>query len=606
MKLLTILKSISLRQWLEAALVAGLLLSMTWQLRAGIEADGTTFDEPIHLISGYITLTDHHMIIDPEHPPLAKMWGALPLLWLQPNIPSEAQSIAAEDSQLQSQTYYEANKWGWDLLFREGNNPYELLTAGRWMMALLAVVSAMVMWAWSRQLFGRVAGLITLALFSFDPTVLAHGHYINTDMAAVLFFVLSLASLWQLLQRRQARWLVVTGLAMGLGLLSKFSLLVLLGLVPLLMGAWLVYGRKDLAGIALDYPFSDKIGNLGRRLLPNWGQAGVILFGYVGGLMIVLGLAIGLVWLMYGLLWLLNPEQNTLWALAAGSPISFIWFFLPGMYAKGISVIGGDRSGYLLGMCYRGSRIEYFPTVTLFKMPLAGLILIWVGIIGSVAWLRESSKQLNPMNWPFSLWFLGLAIGVYYTFSMFAGVNIGVRHVLPAYSLLLILAGWVGASLWHGTFIGWRRAALGLRRGGRVLVIGLLGWLVWASWQASPHFLPYYNELSGEPRPLPWVANDSNTDWGEGGRALAAWAKERGIEEIAFNNFNGWNDAQFLGLKVVPARADNRDYRGYVAISRSSLIYNYCGMGNYSWRWLVEGQEPVAIVGGVINVYLVE
>src|SRR5690606_7297121 len=94
-------------------------------------------------------------------------------------------------------------------------------------------------------------------------------------------------------------------------------------------------------------------------------------------------LSIGLVWTAYLGMWLLNPQQNILWALA-GNYVSPFYAFLPGMYAKGISVIGGERNGYLLGMCYKGSRLEFFPILTLFKTPLPSLLL---GMAGPVTWL---------------------------------------------------------------------------------------------------------------------------------------------------------------------------------------------------------------------------
>ncbi|HZD27599.1 MAG TPA: hypothetical protein VE251_02760 [Xanthobacteraceae bacterium] len=39
-----------------------------------------TWDEPIHLGDGYVTLVRHDYRVDPEHPPLLRMWSALPLL----------------------------------------------------------------------------------------------------------------------------------------------------------------------------------------------------------------------------------------------------------------------------------------------------------------------------------------------------------------------------------------------------------------------------------------------------------------------------------------------------------------------------------------------
>jgi peptidoglycan/LPS O-acetylase OafA/YrhL len=41
-----------------------------------------TVDEPVHLLSGYANLKWADYRANPEHPPLAKMWAALPLVFM--------------------------------------------------------------------------------------------------------------------------------------------------------------------------------------------------------------------------------------------------------------------------------------------------------------------------------------------------------------------------------------------------------------------------------------------------------------------------------------------------------------------------------------------
>ena len=47
-----------------------------------------TNDELVHIPSGYQYLTTGNFSLNPEHPPLVKMWAAAPLLFLQPNVNS--------------------------------------------------------------------------------------------------------------------------------------------------------------------------------------------------------------------------------------------------------------------------------------------------------------------------------------------------------------------------------------------------------------------------------------------------------------------------------------------------------------------------------------
>ncbi|MBM3858680.1 MAG: hypothetical protein FJ395_03410, partial [Verrucomicrobia bacterium] len=41
--------------------------------------ESATWDEPQHLTAGYTALTKRDFRIDTEHPPLVRMWAALPL-----------------------------------------------------------------------------------------------------------------------------------------------------------------------------------------------------------------------------------------------------------------------------------------------------------------------------------------------------------------------------------------------------------------------------------------------------------------------------------------------------------------------------------------------
>ena len=68
------------REWRTWAIAAALLaLFVVLTLRASAEASAA-WDEPIHLTAGYAALASGDYRIDPSHPPLLRMWAALPLL----------------------------------------------------------------------------------------------------------------------------------------------------------------------------------------------------------------------------------------------------------------------------------------------------------------------------------------------------------------------------------------------------------------------------------------------------------------------------------------------------------------------------------------------
>src|SRR3982074_3420462 len=75
------------------ALGAGLLLVMAVNMFAAISHKGITNDEIVHIPAGYYHLVAGDFQLNNEHPPLIKMWAALPLLLIQPN---ESPPTAAE------------------------------------------------------------------------------------------------------------------------------------------------------------------------------------------------------------------------------------------------------------------------------------------------------------------------------------------------------------------------------------------------------------------------------------------------------------------------------------------------------------------------------
>src|SRR2546427_8894181 len=54
-----------------------------------------TSDEPIHLAAGYSYLQTRDFRMNPEHPPLAKLLAALPILALHPRFDTSKQSLKA-------------------------------------------------------------------------------------------------------------------------------------------------------------------------------------------------------------------------------------------------------------------------------------------------------------------------------------------------------------------------------------------------------------------------------------------------------------------------------------------------------------------------------
>ena len=99
-----------------------------------------------------------------------------------------------------------------------------------------------------------------------------------------------------------------------------------------------------------------------------------------------------------------------------------------------------------------------------------------------------------------------------------ASINIGVRHILPIYPLLAIIAG-VGACRF------WDSAKP--KYAGPVIILALLAWQLISSIRAHPDYLAYFNEFAG--RHPEKILIDSDLDWGQDLLRLSAALKQRHV-----------------------------------------------------------------------------
>ena len=144
--------------------------------------ENQTIDEGSHLSSGYTYITTGDFRLNPEHPPLIKELSALPLLLL----PIE--------SPLNHPSWDEQNQWefGRQFLYNNTVDADLILLLGRLPIMLLSLLLGVFIYKWTSKLWGRETGLIALLLYVFEPNILAHSRYVTTDLAATLFFFLTM------------------------------------------------------------------------------------------------------------------------------------------------------------------------------------------------------------------------------------------------------------------------------------------------------------------------------------------------------------------------------------------------------------------------------
>ncbi len=167
--------------------------------------------------------------------------------------------------------------------------------------------------------------------------------------------------------------------------------------------------------------------------------------------------------------------------------------------------------GYLLGHFGEHGWWYYYPVAIAVKTPLALLALIAAGVVACL-----ERRAYAP---------LAYAAGILLFASTLSNINLGIRHILPAYVGLCVAAGAGAAWLWSA----------GVPQ--RVLACGLLLWLIVASARSHPDYLAYFNELAGSHPEN--ILVDSDLDWGQDMKRLAARMQELGVKDLAFDPFNG-------------------------------------------------------------------
>jgi hypothetical protein len=514
--------------------------------------ESATFDETTHLPSGITYLERFDFRHNPEHPPLAKMWAALPV-WLSGRAHADYSSphwtgthVPPSDPQRSR-----ASQWlfGYELLngpigSARREDPRRLLLPARTAMLVLGLLLAVAAYRWSLAMWGRAGALVSLLLCCTCPTLLAHARLVTTDLPLALGFTVTLWSFWRYLERPGGARAATTGAATGVALLTKFSSLLLLPVLVILGIGWAGFHAKERT--------------------PR--KIGVVLSGLAGAF----GIAYVVLWAGYGFRYaaVTDPGYRLEWesmnpsGSAAANVLSWAKdaHALPEAYLFGLSYAGGGaerRLAFLNGEESVTGWWYYFPEAFLLKTPLAFLILIaWVGIAGL---LRRGGS--------FRGWYLAIPVLLYFLVSIVSPLNIGHRHLVPIYPLLYVGAGAIATLAVGGRL---RQAAAGVLVAGCVASFAL----------ATPRYLSYFNVLAGGPGGGWRYLVDSNIDWGQDLPRLRSWMDAHRVEKVHLAYF-GTADPAAYGIsfeKVVmihdfhPGKAATRPGKGDVLAVSVTLL----------------------------------
>ena len=446
-----------------------------------------TIDEPGHIACGLEWLDKGIYQWEPQHPPLARIATALgPYL-----LGARSQHSPNPDQNLE----------GLRILY--GGHQYEqTLAAARSGVLPFFWLACLVVYWWGRRYCGGAGALVAVFLFTFLPPVLAHAGLATTDMAVTAFMGAAfLAGLGWMAQPGTGR-AVLFGLAVAGGIISKFSFLAFFP-VSVFLALALSYGSRR--------PPAAEVVSYIRARLPTLAVAILV--------------ACLVTWAGYRFS-LGRPDASS---MVLPAPELF----------RGIQAVAQHNqeghSGYLLGHRSKTGFLLFFPVALAVKTPIPFMVLLGFGI----ALLLRKRIAVKGAWIP-----LAFAVGIL-AVGMSSRINIGLRHILPIY---------IGLSLVAAVAVLRLLALADERVWARIALLALAIWFAASSALSHPDYLPYFNELAGD-RPEN-ILVDSDLDWGQDMNRLGERLRRAGAEWVMFTQF---------------AQADLQKEHGFPLVLRSDV-----------------------------------
>ncbi len=482
----------------------------------------TTADEIAHLTAGQAYNTRADFRLHPENGNLPQRLAALPMTLGGVSLPA---------TELESWRTADIWNYGYTFFYRSGIALDWWLFLGRAMIALVSGATGLLIFCWSRALFGWRGAFLSLTLFVFSPTFLAHGALATSDVVMTFFFVASLGAWWRHLEHPGPWGATLSALTTGVACVAKFSS-VLLG--PMLGGCALVWAL----GTARRTGWPPVLFRLARTSVVHMGAIGFV------------------IWLFYGCRFAaFAPELatgasfNHGWGTVLtglGWPARIIfhlkeWHVLPEAWLYGFAFVlqfSQARGAFLNGEYSIAGWPAFFPFAFLVKTTVPLLLLVAATLVAA---LRRAARtpRTTLSGWLARYrWFIPLALlfVVYWAMSITSHLNIGHRHILPTYPVIIIAAGWLGRLLTPTQPLM------------ATVVSALAVWHGAESIGIRPHYLAYFNQSIGGPANGWRHLVDSSLDWGQDLPGLKAWLRQYAPGEKVYLAYFGTGDPAYEGI----------------------------------------------------------
>jgi hypothetical protein len=374
--------------------------------------------------------------------------------------------------------------------------------AARCATVLAAFGLCLLVYFYAKSLYGTAAGLAAQLLFVLAPNIGAHSALATTDLYAACGFVLTLYYLRRFLLLPTSRRAAMAAAMLALAQLTKFAALCLYPAIVLALGT---------VALAERLGWQDRY-RLSARAILQFAAFHLVFF-------LIFVNAAFLLDRPFTPLAKHDFRTPGFQALQRIPVLRAIPLPVPYPYVQGFDMMSyandnGDGNIMLLGEL-RGKKQAvssgfhtYYLVCYALKEPLGMQLLFLLAIAWIVRYRRFEDVLAGELPLLASAGLLILWL------SLFSRTQMGIRHILPALVMFVILSG--------AAFAGWHQ----FRLPRKILLVGCLLYVAISVGSYYPHLIPYFNEIVHDRKMAYRYLADSNLDWGQDSPLIDAFLQE--------------------------------------------------------------------------------
>lgn len=551
-----------------------LILFMLMQEIFGMLNNSVTLDEMCYVGAGKAIFSTGYMgyMLMIFHPPLAYYLSSIFL------IPLKFDEKIWQNSQ--------CLRIGHDVLFESQYDPDKILFMSRLPFIFLSIILAIYVLKWSTELYGKKSGLIAVFLYSFSPSIIAYSGLATLDFTVAAMIFIATYYFWKLIKEQSKKNIILTGLFLGFALLSKVTAIIL---IPLFIIVGLISYYRN--------------GNLKLKNL-------IIIF------LISFTLILLFYKFQFGTLSNSIPidyyNEKTKSELSKVPYVSNYLLYIydnvpvpvPSYFRSmgNIFYLSVQQKYHFIFGNITNERVWYFAILTFILKTNVSLLIM-------IALIFILSKKIIKADLMTSLI---LALPILFIFIVFSISNkiAGINHIMAVYPFIFVLtSNLINARIKRKNLLHISIAFLLFSYGLSTLMV-------------SPHYLSYFNILSGGPANAYKIMVGANIDQGQELHGLKKFMEENKINKINLSywgsadpsdykinydympspQFQPWlNNYSHIAQESGDAKEDCSPRKGLIAISVTNL-QNVHLINKACYNWLKD-KTPMEKIGYSIFIY---